>query len=247
MVGRELARHLIANCTSEGDLVAEAYTTSEVTLAAAADLGRRAVACVPHAPLARSIGVRLRAAVAADRLTGLAMRPVAPERLASGLADHAGRVQLVIAAPPPHQIGGGDGPAPGTLACPACQAELPMVSDRQLQAFLLASWRVLSRGGHLAVITTARHEEGRLIDPAPVLIRQARMLGFWYCQHVIALRVPVRGDELIVQAGPGEIAQVRDAACRALPPAARVHADVCLFTKPVTCTPGRAGVEGGGR
>jgi hypothetical protein len=32
MVGYELARHLITSCTREGDLVADAYTTSEATL-----------------------------------------------------------------------------------------------------------------------------------------------------------------------------------------------------------------------
>jgi hypothetical protein len=246
VVGHELARHLIACCTGEGDLVTEAYTASEATLAAAADLGRRAIACVSYPPLARHIGARLRATVTADRLTGLAMRPTTPECLASGLADYSGKVQLVIAAPPPHQISGRAGPAPGTASCLACQAEVWVVSDRQLRAFLLASWRVLARGGHLAVITTARHEGGRLVDPAPVLIRQARALGFRYTQHVIALRVPVRGDELIVQAGPGEIAQVRDAGCRTLPPAVTVHGDVCLFTKPAQ-TPGRPAAEGGRR
>ena len=34
-VGRRLAHHLISTCTEPGDLIAEAYTTDEETLAAA--------------------------------------------------------------------------------------------------------------------------------------------------------------------------------------------------------------------
>jgi hypothetical protein len=31
------------------------------------------------------------------------------------------------------------------------------------------------------------------VDPAPQIMRQARVLGFGYSQHVIVLRVPVPG------------------------------------------------------
>ncbi|TYB40813.1 hypothetical protein FXF69_37990 [Actinomadura chibensis] len=107
-----------------------------------------------------------------------------------------------------------------------------MLSSEQLGLFLAASWKVLRPGGVLAIATTARHHAGRLIDPAPRIIRQAQGLGFRYVQHVIALRVPVDGDALIVQAGPGDLAQLRDPRSRALPPPVSVHADVCLFLKP---------------
>jgi hypothetical protein len=231
-VGGQLARHLITACTREDDLVAEAFSSSEVTLLAAAEMGRRAVACVPHFPLAQHIGSRLRESLPEDKLSGLAMRPCRPDQMARGLADHLERVALVVAAPPPYKVGGRVAKTRTNAGCPACRAEFTRVTEQQLGGFLLASWRVLRRGGHLAVITYARYAGGRLVDPAPQIIRQARMLGFRYSQHVIALRVPVRGDELIVQAGPGEVAQLRDIRSRALPPAVSVHADVCLFTKP---------------
>jgi hypothetical protein len=240
-VGRELARHLITACTREGDLVAEAYTSSEATLVAAAELGRRAVACVPHFPLAQHIGSRLRQTLPEDKLAGLAMRACRPDQMSRGLADHLDKVGLVVAAPPPYEVGGRVAKTSASKDCPACRADIWMLTDQQLDGFLLASWRVLRRGGHLAVITCARHEGGRLVDPAPQIIRQARVLGFRYSQHVIALRVPVRGDELIVQAGPAEVAQLRDIRSRALPPAVSVHADVCLFTKPAQ---GPVGSEG---
>jgi hypothetical protein len=240
MVGQQLARHLITTCTREGDLVAEAFTCSEATLAAAAQLGRRAVACVPHFPLAQHIGARLRATLPEDKLTGLAMRPCRPDQMARGLADHLEKVDLVVAAPPSYEVGGQPANTTVTRDCPACRADMWMLTEQQLGKFLAASWRVLRPGGHLAVITTARHEGGRLVDPAPLIIRQARVLGFRYTQHVIALRVPIEGDQLIVQAEPSELAHLRDIRSRALPPAPRLHADLCLFVK------GRTG-SGGAR
>ncbi|MFI0487077.1 hypothetical protein [Actinomadura sp. 9N215] len=122
----------------------------------------------------------------------------------------------------------------GCPACRACRADLWMLGAEQLALFLAAAWKVLRPGGVLAIITTARHQAGRLVDPAPRIIRQAQAqgLGFRYVQHVIALRVPIDGDALVIQAGPADLAELRDTRSRALPPPVSVHADVCLFTKP---------------
>ena len=231
-VGRELARHLISLCTREGDVVAEAFTASEATLVAATELDRRGLALVPHFPLAQHIGSRLRAALPEHRLRQVAMRPCRPDQMARGLADHLGEVGLVLAAPPPYESGGGIPKKRIDRDCPACRAEVWMLSSEQLGVFLAAAWKVLCPGGVLALITTARHENNRLIDPAPRLIRQAQGLGFRYAQHVIALRVPIEGDRLMVQAGPADLAEIRQVGSRALPPAVCVHADVCLLQKP---------------
>ncbi|MBW8487285.1 hypothetical protein [Actinomadura parmotrematis] len=242
-VGAELARQLITTCTAPGDVVAEGFTCSEATLIAAAQTGRRGVALVPHFPLAQHIGARLRATLPAEQLAAVAMRPTRPDQMARGLADHLGEVALVVAAPPPYEVGGQHSAKGGDLRCPACRAELWMLSHEQLALFLAGAWKVLRPGGTLAVITTARHEPtGRLADPAPRVIRQASLLGFHYIQHVIALRVPIDGDALVVQAGPDQIAELRPPHSPALPPIARVHADVCLFTKPAT-----AGQQGDAR
>ncbi|WP_395103847.1 hypothetical protein [Actinomadura sp. SCN-SB] len=110
-----------------------------------------------------------------------------------------------------------------------------MVSKQQLTTFLNASWRVLRPGGHLALITTACYQaDGRLIDPGPEIIRDARAAGLRYSQHVIVVRVPVHDDTLHIQATTATLGQLRDSRSRALPPVARVHADVSLFTKPGT-------------
>ncbi|GAA1836304.1 hypothetical protein [Actinomadura chokoriensis] len=231
-IGCELAQHLISTCTGEGALVAEGFTTSEATLITAARLDRRAIALVPHFPLAQHIGSRLRAALDQQQLTRVQMRPVRPDQMDRGLADHLGRVSLVIGAPPPYETGGHNPKRDSGTGCPACRADLWMLSSEQLGLFMASAWRVLAPGGVLAVVTTARHQAGRLIDPAPRIIRHAQSLGFRYAQHVIALRVPVEGDALVVQAGPTDLAQLRDARSSALPPTVGVHAAVSLFKKP---------------
>ncbi|WP_433476533.1 hypothetical protein ACQPZP_05460 [Spirillospora sp. CA-142024] len=246
-VGRQLARHLISNCTSEGDLIIEGFTTSEATLVAAAELDRRAIALVPHFPLAQHIGTRLRAALDQRQLAHVQMRPVRPDQMTRGLADRLGEVSLVIAAPPPYETGGHTPRRTSGAGCPACRADLWMLSSEQLGLFLAAAWRVLAPGGILAVITTARHQAGRLIDPAPRIIRHAQSLGFRYAQHVIALRVPIEGDALVVQAGPTDLAQLRDTRSTALPPTVAVHATVSLFSKHTPATsPDSEGPHGEG-
>ncbi|MEU9018669.1 hypothetical protein [Actinomadura sp. NPDC048394] len=231
-VGRQLAQHLISTCTREGDLVAEGFTTSDAVLVAAAQLDRRAIALVPHFPLAQHIGTRLRATLDQQQLTRVQMRPARPDQMARGLADNLGDVALVIAAPPWHEVGGRPRGHRTERGCAACRAELWMLSSQQLGLFLAAAWRVLRPGGVLAVTTTAHHHAGRLVDPAPRIIRHAQSLGFRYAQHVIALRVPVEGDALVVQAGPTDLAHLRDTRSSALPPTVGVHATVSLFTKP---------------
>lgn len=232
-VGRELARHLIATCTREGDLVAEAFTTGEATLATAARLGRRGVALVPHFSLAQHIGARLRTTLTEAQQARVQMRPCRPDQMARALGDHLSEVGLVIAAPVLDEGAGGPLPRGGAERdCLGCQARMRTSAVEQFGLFLAGAWRVLRPGGVLAVITTARHHGGRFVDPGPRLIRQARSAGFSYAQHVIALRVPVDGDALVVQAGPADLAQLRDDRARALPPAVTVHADVCLFVKP---------------
>ncbi|WUH98753.1 hypothetical protein OHR68_35430 [Spirillospora sp. NBC_00431] len=190
---------------------------------------------VPHFPLAQHIGTRLRATLTQEQLARVQMRSTRPDQMARGLADHLGDVALVVAAPPSYETGGNVPRRVGNRGCPACQAcraDLWMLGAEQLAWFLAAAWKVLRPGGVLAIITTARHQAGRLIDPAPRIIRQAQRLGFRYAQHIIALRVPIDGDALVVQAGPADLAELRDARSCALPPPVSVHADVCLFTKP---------------
>ncbi|QFG22189.1 hypothetical protein [Actinomadura sp. WMMB 499] len=66
------------------------------------------------------------------------------------------------------------------------------------------AWPGRGRCCVLAVTTTARQYGGRFVGSGPRIVRQAQR----YVQHVIALRVPVAGDILAVQAGPTDFAEL---------------------------------------
>ncbi len=188
------------------------------------------IGCVPRLPVAQHLVGRLRRDLAADQRAAVRLRPYGPHELLEALLGVEGRVELLIAALPPYPEFGRPTGSAGVY-CPVCRAEQPTLGASQLGRFLEDARHVLAPGGHLAVITTARYERGRLVDLAPGIIRHAARAGLTYLQHVIALRVPVEGDALMIQPGPAELAQLRRAQSAELPPVVSVHADVCLFTR----------------
>jgi len=218
-VGRELARHLIGACTRPGSVVADVFTTSETVLVAAAEMGRLGIGLARRLPVAQHLASRLRQDLAAHQRSAVRLRPHGPQALREALLGLESRVELLIAALPPYpELGRSIGPAEGS--CPTCRAEQPGLGVTHLDRFLEDARHVLAPDGHLAVITTARYEHGRLVDQAPGIIQRAARAGLTYLQHVIAPRVPIEGDALVVQPGPAE-----------LPPVVSVHADVCLFAR----------------
>lgn len=229
-VGRELARHLIGACTGPGGIVTDVFTTSETVLVAAAEMGRLGIGCVPRLPVGQHLVGRLRQELSADQRAAVRLRPNGPDELRKALLGFVGRVGLLIAALPPYPESG-RAASQALESCPPCRAEQPPLAMPQLGRFLEDARHVLAPGGYLAVITTARHERGKLVDLAPGIIRRAAGVGLAYVQHVIAVRVPVEGDALVVQPGPTELAQLRRAQSAELPPVVSVHADVCLFAR----------------
>ncbi|MET8986952.1 DNA methyltransferase [Nonomuraea wenchangensis] len=230
-VGRELTRHLIGACTSPGGAVVDLFTTSETVLVAAAEMGRLGIGCVPRLPVAQHLVGRLRQELSTDQRAAVRLRPHGSNEMRKALLGLEGHVDLLIAALPPYpDLGRAARSAPAS--CPVCRAEQSTLTMPQLSRLLEDARHVLAPGGHLAVITTARHKRGRLLDLVPGIIRRADAAGLTYVQHVIAVRVPVEGDALVVQAGPAELAQLRRAQSTELPPVVSVHADVCLFARP---------------
>ncbi|WP_285705193.1 hypothetical protein [Microtetraspora sp. NBRC 16547] len=219
LVGIELARHLISACTKPGELIVETHPVNAATLACAVLQGRKAVALVPKVAYAQAIRAQLQEIFPAKDLTGIYLRPSSPRQMDAALAKQAGTAHLVIYAPP----------CPSGQQCPACPDNDDHEGERP--AVMRGAWQVLGDGGHLAVVTAPHREGERLRDQAPALIRAARAAGFAYTQHVIALRVPVREGELVVQAAPEGLGHLYDVRRPAPPVTVGVHADVLLFTK----------------
>ncbi|WP_433420803.1 hypothetical protein ACQP1V_09020 [Microtetraspora malaysiensis] len=219
LVSIELARHLISACSKPGELIVETHPVNAATLACAVLQGRKAIALVPKVAHAQAIRAQLQEIFPAKELTGIYLRPSSPRQMESALAKQAGTARLVIYAPP----------CPSEGQCPACPGSGGPEDERL--ALMRGAWQVLGDGGHLAVVTAPHREGERLRDQAPVLIRAARTAGFAYTQHVIALRVPVREGELVVQAAPEGLGYLYDVRTPAPPVTVGVHADVLLFTK----------------
>lgn len=212
-------------------MVTDVFTTSETVLVAAAEMGRLGIGCVPRLPVAQHLVSRLRRDLSANQRAAVRLRPHGPYEIREALLGLEGRIELLIAALPPYpDIGWAADSVPSS--CPSCREEQRTLAIPHLSRFLEDARHVLAPGGHLAVITTARHERGRLVDLAPEIIRRADAAGLAYVQHVIAVRVPVEGDALVVQSDPAELAQLRRVQSAELPPVVSVHADVCLFARP---------------
>ncbi|WP_067141613.1 hypothetical protein [Microtetraspora malaysiensis] len=219
LVGIELARHLISTCTEPGELIVETHPINAATLACAVLQARKAIALVPKVAHAQAIRAQLQEIFSAKELADIYLRPWSPQQMDAALAKQAGTARLVIYAPPCHSV----------QQCPACPSSGDSADERP--AVMRGAWQVLGDGGHLAIVTAPRREGERLRDQAPVLIRAARAAGFAYTQHVIALRVPVREGELVVQATPEGLGHLYDVRAPAPPVTVGVHADVLLFTK----------------
>jgi hypothetical protein len=92
-------------------------------------------------------------------------------------------------------------------------------------------------------VTGLNRGQQDLLDPAPALITQAQRAGLLYLQHIVALRIPIRGEHIeppLTWGAPRE-----GAATAGLPISARVHSDVYIFTRPhTTASPPASGDEG---
>jgi hypothetical protein len=168
-------------------------TGAVLAAAAAAAAGRRVLGLVPGPADCHAAQLRLDRNPA-GRPAAL-IRPGGPGTLLDPGCPEAGQAALAIAAVPR------DGPGDLYAACE----------------------RVLRPGGILAVLTAAAPAPGGPAGDSAAVIAAARAAGLVYAQHVIALRVPLAGGELVPPPGT---APAPGAAC------ARVHADVLVLSKP---------------
>ncbi|KAB8192563.1 hypothetical protein FH608_023965 [Nonomuraea phyllanthi] len=216
-----LARHLVSACTRLGDTVIHLDATDHQLVSAALVTGCRVTATFADPALAGVTWTRLTRTHLEDDLQVADLRVIRPENSAQALEDLSGTAALVVVqqscAPSSDEAGR---PAAGAAA-----------SDVQPIAVSAAA-TLLKPGGHLAVVTGLHRAEDRVVDPVPEVIRRARGAGLRYLQHIIALRLPVRGERIDPVMSQREVAAAQALPpCAGLPVSARVHSDVLLFTK----------------
>ncbi|GAA3118581.1 hypothetical protein GCM10010466_06890 [Planomonospora alba] len=207
-----LARELIKACTRLGDLVIDLQADTPAVVSGALSLGRRVTACTTDLDLAEDIWESVRVFHPVEDLPGADLRFARPEDTYLDLAHLRGRAALIVARHTCRRlIPGGPATLVNAVAEPAA---------------------LLKAGGHLAVITGLRRQDGRAHDPAPELVRQAREAGLVYLQHIVALRIPARPDAY--PAAPTQAVAVATGltGTPGVPTARRAHCDVLLFAKP---------------
>lgn len=211
-VSGPLARHLVTACTRLGDLVIDLDAADHHVISTALAMGCQVTATIIDPVLARAIGRTLATTHPDHDLAVADLRLTRPDTLFTDLRHLTGAAALVVR----------------THTCPSRRNErADTVGQTTLD--LAGSAALLKLGGHLVVVTGLHRDHQDLLDPAPALITQAQRAGLLYLQHIVALRIPVRGEHIespltwgVPKAG---------AAAASLPVSARVHSDVFIFTR----------------
>ncbi|MFI7640578.1 hypothetical protein [Nonomuraea sp. NPDC049400] len=220
-VSGPLARHLLSACTRLGDTVIHLGATDHQLVSAALLMGCRATATFADPALAGVAWTRLTRTHLEHDLQVADLRVIRPENSTRAVEDLSGTAVLVV-------VQQSCTPSPGDASRPAAEAA---ASDVRLNDVSAAA-ALLKPGGHLAVVTGLHGAEDRVVDPVPEIITRARGVGLRYLQHIIALRLPVRGELIDPAMSHREVAAAQALPpCAGLPVSARVHSDVLLFTK----------------
>ncbi|WP_327048324.1 hypothetical protein OG320_10855 [Microbispora sp. NBC_01189] len=213
-----LARQLITTCSRAGDLVVDVHPANHMVVANAVVFGRRVSAVVVDPAVAGVIWTRaISGRDIADRHK-VEVRVARAEAAYMALAHRRGEAALVV-------IRRTCEAEPTTTSIDGSPRENPMAEPAAL----------LAPGGHLVVVTGLHLIEGRPHDPVPGLIREAKRAGLVYLQHIVAVHGPIRRSQIVLSLLPAHIAAERTRAVSPLVPTAlRAHADVLIFTKPLT-------------
>ncbi|WP_169981715.1 hypothetical protein [Microbispora sp. H10836] len=224
-----LARQLITTCTRADDLVVDVHPADHTLVANAVVLGRRVSTVVVDPVVAGVIWTRATSGRDEADRRGVEVRIARVEATYVALAHRRGEAALVVvrrtcdAEPDTASIDGSPDGSP--LGEPAA---------------------LLAPGGHLVVVTGLHLTQGRPHDPVPGLIREAQRAGLVYLQHIVAVHGAVRRRQIVLSLLPTHIAarNAQPVSSHVLA-ALRAHADVLIFSKPLT-SPVSAGACPGG-
>jgi modification methylase len=246
----ELARRIVTEYSSSGDLVVDPMAGIGTSVVEAALLDRRAVGVELEqrwATLAES-NFDLMLARPKRRLAKIHLGDA--RYLPKVLGKLSGRVDLIVTSPPygcdagtidrEAWRTGGSLCSPDSFNYSADRANLGHARGTAYEVAMTeiyaACFAALRPGGILAVVTKNTRRGGRTLDLAGLTVALAGVAGFSYLQHVIALHAAIRDSDLIPRPSYWQITQVRHARQRGEPVHLVAHEDLTVFLKPPATT-----------
>lgn len=242
----ELARRIVEDYSTPGDLVVDPMCGIGTTLVEGAALGRRCVGVELEARWASVAESNLDHVLDTDHRSLAEVRVGDARRLPECVADLAGAVDLVATSPPYACDAGTIDKAAWLAGRDLCDATTLNYSSRranlgnargstyltEMGAVYAACFDVLRPGGLLVTVTKNTRRGGRLFDLAGATVRLAHQAGFRYLQHVVALLAAVRDGGLVARPSFWQVTHLRGAHARGLPLHLVAHEDVLVFAKP---------------
>ena len=239
----ELARRIIGEYSTPGQLVVDPLAGIGTTVVEAALLDRQAIGVELEARWVTLAEENL------DHMLDQGRRPLAQvrrgdaRRLPALLSDVAGMVDLIVTSPPyacdagvidkQAWLAGGRLCPPDTLNYSTDRANLghargTAYADAMADIYA-ACHAVLRPGGRLVVVTKNTRRKGRTQDLAGLTVALATAAGFSYLGHVIALHAAVRDGELAGRPSYWQATQLRHARERGEPAHLVAHEDVTAY------------------
>jgi len=241
----ELARRVVTEYSSQGDVVVDPLAGIGTSVAEAALLGRRAFGVELETRWAQVAAENLDHMLSAAQRRRVEVRQGDGRRLGELLGSRAGKVDLVLTSPPyacdagvidkPAWLAGGRLCPSETLNYSRDRANLGHARGEAyaeaMAEIYAACHAVLRPGGRLVVVTKNSRRRGRMLDLAGVTVSLAADAGFAYIGHVVALHAAIRDGDLAARPSYWQVTQVRHARRREEPAHLVAHEDVTVFVK----------------
>jgi DNA modification methylase len=239
----ELARRIIGEYSTPGQLVVDPLAGIGTTIVEAALLDRRAIGVELEARWVALAEENLDHMLDTDRRPLAEVRQGDARRLPVVLADVAGKVDLIVTSPPyacdtgvidkQAWLGGGRLCPPDTLNYSTDRANLGHARGtayaEAMAEIYAACHAVLRSGGRLVVVTKNTRRKGRTQDLAGLTVALATAAGFSYLGHVIALHATIRDGKLAGRPSYWQATQLRHARERGEPAHLVSHEDVTAY------------------
>jgi SAM-dependent methyltransferase len=219
-----IASRVIAAYSRPGDTVLDLFCGTGTSLVEAVYAGRDAIGIEYHPRWAALSQANLRwAGARGAKGRGFVRHGDARSLLQLIPWRLRGEVDLIVTTPPMRL-------QPTTDRYRQSPSEIATRLEHELFEVLLVSTGVLRAGGHIVLTTHLTHRAGHLIDLTTAIAAAADQAGLLLVDRAVALREPVRNDQLRPRRGRGGTATASGSPA----PLTVVHEDVLVYRLPDT-------------